>query len=174
MGLLKIVGKTIGTATLVVTGTTSTILKGVSDAVGFEIGSELLGSAKDASFNGIRSMWSSKDLEKDIAKSNKLESGTQAAIHNNAAQTAKKMAETAKRAADIARKNNDDEKYEACMLKYETYMSKYEELKELAECSRENHDNVCTEYDEMYKQNTTIINDENSKDDDEDESYYYN
>ena len=38
MGLLKFVGKTIGTATLVVTGTASTVLKGVSDAVGFELG----------------------------------------------------------------------------------------------------------------------------------------
>ncbi len=42
MGIIKAIGKTIGTATLVVTGTASTVLKGVSDAVGFEVGSELL------------------------------------------------------------------------------------------------------------------------------------
>ena len=114
MGLLKFIGKTIGTATLVVTGTASTVLKGVSDAVGFEIGSELLGSAKDASFNGIRTMWSDKDIENGISKSDKLED-------NIRSGTQSQMARTAKQAADIAKKNGDMEKYEYYMEQYERY-----------------------------------------------------
>lgn len=114
MGLIKIVGKTIGTVTLVVTGTASTVLKGISDAVGFEIGSELLGGAKDASFNGIRSMWSNKDIENGISKSDKLEGN----IRNG---TQSQMARTAKQAADLAKKNGDMEKYEYYMEQYKRY-----------------------------------------------------
>ena len=114
MGLLKNIGKTIGTATLVVTGTTSTILKGVSDAVGFEIGSELLGSAKDASFNGIRSMWSENDLENTLSKSDKLEN----TVCNG---TRSQMARTAKQAADLAKQHGDMEKYEFYIEQYEKY-----------------------------------------------------
>lgn len=114
VGLLKFVGKTIGTATLVVTGTTSTVLKGVSDAVGFEIGSELLGSAKDASFNGIRYMWKGKDLEKNISKADKVEDTIRNGTQNH-------MARTAKQAADLAKKNGDIEKYNYYMEQYEKY-----------------------------------------------------
>lgn len=39
MGLLKTGLKLVGTAALVVTGTASTVLKGVSEAAGVEIGS---------------------------------------------------------------------------------------------------------------------------------------
>ena len=59
MGIIKGCLKVVGTAALVVTGSASTILKGVSDAVGIELGSELFGATKDASFNGIRNMWNS-------------------------------------------------------------------------------------------------------------------
>lgn len=114
MGLLKFVGKTIGTVTLVVTGTASTVLKGASDAVGFEIGSELLGMAKDASFNGVRSMWSDKDMEESISKSDKLED----AVRNG---TQSQMARTAKQAAELAKKNGDMEKYDYYMEQYERY-----------------------------------------------------
>ena len=114
MGILKAIGKTIGTATLVVTGTASTILKGVSDAVGFEIGSEILGAAKDASFNGIRSMWSDKDLEGSFETADKLESGIQRG-------TQSQKARTAKQAAELAKKNGDMEKYEYYMEQYERY-----------------------------------------------------
>lgn len=63
MGILKTIGKTLGTAALITTVTASAILKGVSDTVGFEIGSEVLGIAKDTSFNGVCSIWSDKYLE---------------------------------------------------------------------------------------------------------------
>lgn len=114
MRIIKFIGKTIGTATLVVTGTTSAILKGVSDATGFEIGSELMGSAKDASFNGIRSMWSNKDLEKTISQSDRIEDS----VRN---ETRSQMARTARMAADLAKKNGDMEKYEHYMDQYERY-----------------------------------------------------
>ena len=114
MGIIKAIGKTIGTATLVVTGTASTVLKGVSDAVGFEVGSELLGYAKDASFNGIRSMWSDKDIEDSISMSDKVED----TIRNS---TQSQMARTAKQAAEIAKKNGDMEKYEYYMEQYERF-----------------------------------------------------
>ena len=114
MGLLKFIGKTIGTATLVVTGTASTILKGVSDAVGFEIGSELMGAAKDASFNGVRSMWNDKDLEKEISKSDALENTVCTGTRSN-------LADTARRAAEIAKQNGNKEKYEYYMEQYKRY-----------------------------------------------------
>lgn len=57
MGVVKGILKVGASAVLAATGTASTILKGMSDTVGFELGSELFGAAKDASFNGVRSMW---------------------------------------------------------------------------------------------------------------------
>ena len=113
MGILKTIGKTLGTAALITTGTASAILKGVSDTVGFEIGSEVLGAAKDASFNGVRSIWSDKNLE-CIDKMDDLDSKVGDA-------TRKQMARTAKQAAEIARKNGDEEKYEHYMNQYELY-----------------------------------------------------
>ena len=114
MGVLKFVAKTIGTATLVVTGTASTVLKGVSDAVGFEIGSELLGAAKDASFNGVRSIWSDKDIENSVSMADSLED----TVRNG---TQSQMARTAKQATDLAKKNGDKKKYEHYMEQYERY-----------------------------------------------------
>ena len=113
MGILKAIGKTLGTATLITTGAASAILKGVSDTVGFEIGSEVLGAAKDASFNGVRSIWSDKDLE-SMNKMENLDSKVGDA-------TRRKMADTAKRAAEIARRNGDEERYEHYMEQYEKY-----------------------------------------------------
>lgn len=107
MGVFKIIGKTLGTATLVTTGVASAILKGVSDTVGFEIGSEVLSVAKDASFNGVRSIWSDKDLE-FIDKMECIDYKVE-----NVARS--QMARTAKQAADIARRNGDIEKYEQYM-----------------------------------------------------------
>ena len=114
MGLLKFVGKTIGTATLVVTGTASAVLKGVSDAVGFEIGSGILDATKNASFNGIRAMWSDKDLESTIGTADKVESCIQRGAQSQ-------IARTAKQAAELAKKHGDMEKYEYYMEQYERY-----------------------------------------------------
>ena len=93
MNILKALGKTIGTAALVTTGTASAILKGVSDTVGFEIGSEVLGAAKDASFNGVRSIWSDKSLE-CMDKMDNLDFKVGDAARKQMARTAKQAAET--------------------------------------------------------------------------------
>lgn len=129
MGLLKFVGKTIGTATLIVTGTTSTVLKGVSDAMGFEIGSSLFSTTKDASFNGIRSIWSDKDVEKGISKVEKAEGHIQNNSRYEMARTARQAALSAKNQANSALQNGDSEKYSACMEKYDYYMAQYERYK---------------------------------------------
>lgn len=114
MGLLKTLGKTVGTAALVVTGSASAILKGVSDTVGFEIGSEILGCAKDASFNGIRNMWDSSTVQNTA---NKLDN-----MDTTVAECSRKgMASTARKMADIAKSNGDMEKYEYYMDQYERY-----------------------------------------------------
>ena len=113
MGILKTIGKTLGTAALITTGTASALLKGVSDTVGFEIGSEVLGAAKNASFNGVRSIWSDRDLE-CIDKIDNLD-------YKMGNITRNQMAETAKRAAEFAKKNGDIDKYHHYMDQYEMY-----------------------------------------------------
>ena len=113
MGLLKIIGKTLGTATLITTGLTSSVLKGLSDTVGFELGSEILGAAKDASLNGIHSIWHDKDLG-CVDKMNNLDYKVE-----NVARS--QMARTAKQAAEIAKKNGDMDKYHHYMNQYEMY-----------------------------------------------------
>lgn len=113
MGILGGIGKLVGSAVLGVTGAASTVLKGVCDTAGVELGSELFGAAKDASFNGIRNMWDSEEAQERIDK----------AQNYDAADSARRsMASTAYRMAQTAKKNGD-------MEKYETYMAKYNELK---------------------------------------------
>ena len=111
MGLIKGILKVGASAVLTVTGTASGILKGMSDATGLELGSEIFGAAKDASFNGIRSMWTDENC--DTIADNMDESSENFGRN--------KMAETAKRAAEIAKKNGDEEKYEYYMEKYNEY-----------------------------------------------------
>ena len=70
MGLLKGCLKVVGSAVLTATGTASAILKGCADATGAEGLSDLLGAAKDASFDGIRNMWGLEyDPDRDIGNS---------------------------------------------------------------------------------------------------------
>ena len=115
MGIIKGCAKVVGSVVLGATGVASTVLKGMFDTAGIELGSEIFGAAKDASFNGIRNMWDSDSAQEriDIAQeeSYKLE-----------ATTRKKMADTAYQMAQTAKRNGD-------MDKYETYMAKYEEYK---------------------------------------------
>lgn len=113
MGLIKGCFKVAGTAALIVTGTASAILKGVSETGGFELGSELFSSTKEASFNGIKKMWSNgeEDREKFLAG---MSDGADDAARRKMADTAYQMAQTAKR-------NGDMEKYETYMQKYHDY-----------------------------------------------------
>ena len=101
-------------AILVVTGTASTILKGVSDTVGLELGSELFGEAKDASFNGIRNLWDNEVVQNAVDNAENTSEGVGDAMR-------KQMASTAYRAAQIARQKGDMEKYEYYMAQYEDY-----------------------------------------------------
>ena len=111
MGLIKGVFKVIGSTVLTVTGTASGILKGVSDATGFELGSEIFGAAKDASFGGIKSMWTNESSDNFA---DKMDNASEKFGQN-------KLADTAKRAAEIAKKNGDEEKYQYYMEKYNEY-----------------------------------------------------
>lgn len=115
MGIIKGCAKLVGSAVLSATGIASTVLKGMSDAVGLEIGSELFGAAKDASFNGIRNMWDSDTVQETLDKVEEKSCGVEDAARRKLADTAYQMAQTAKRNGD--------------MEKYETYMAKYEEYK---------------------------------------------
>lgn len=115
MGIIKGIGKVLGTAVLGATGVASTVLKGVFDTVGVELGSEVFGAAKDASFNGIRNMWDGENAQDNISKAEMRSYAVEDATRRKMADTAYKMAQTAKRNGD--------------MDKYETYMAKYEEYR---------------------------------------------
>lgn len=117
MGVLKFIGKTIGTVVLTTTGTASAVLKGVSDAVGFEIGSDVLGIAKNASFNGVRSIWEGNNLT-CIDKMETLDYS----VENSARKQAENTAKIAKKKAEEARMNGNMEEYERYMERYEYYM----------------------------------------------------
>lgn len=114
MGLLKSAAKIVGTVVLTTTGTASAVLKGVSDAIGVELGSELFGAAKDASFSGIRSMWDSDKAHETIAKVERESTSLEDVPRRS-------MASTAYRAAQVAKQNGDMEKYEHYMEQYERY-----------------------------------------------------
>ena len=126
MGIIKGCLKVVGTAVLVVTGSASTILKGVSDTVGIELGSELFGATKDASFNGIRNMWNSESVDKVIDKGEVTSDQVENSIRKKMADTAYQAAQTAKQMAD---KEKDAEKKAAYLQKYNDYMAKYYEYK---------------------------------------------
>lgn len=115
MGILKSCAKIIGSVALGATGFASTVLKGMCDTAGVELGSEIFEAAKDASFNGIRSMWDSENTQELIDKAEGQSYSVEEAARRKMADTAYKMAQTAKRNGD--------------MDKYETYMAKYEEYK---------------------------------------------
>lgn len=114
MGFIKGCLKAAGTVVLAATGTASTVLKGMSDAAGIELGSEIFGAAKDASFNGIRSMWDGEAANEAIDAAQEKSFGAEDAAR-------RKMADTAYQMAQTARRNGDMEKYETYMEKYEQY-----------------------------------------------------
>ena len=57
MGILKFVGKTIGSAALVVTGTASALVRQCAYAAGNEELGDTIGGLQDKSFDTIRDMW---------------------------------------------------------------------------------------------------------------------
>lgn len=102
---LKVAAKVVGTATLVTTGTASTVLKGISDVASLELGSEFFEFTKNASFNGIRSLWSNGNdtREQLLDKVDNITEKTSSSIESGMQRAA---ADTAKRMADIQKKNN--------------------------------------------------------------------
>ena len=114
MGLIKGILKVGASAVLAATGTASTVLKGISDAAGIEIGSEIFGAAKDASFNGIRDMWEDDGVQTVLDKAEEASDGTGDAIRRRLARQAHDMAK-------IAKQKGDMEKYEYYMEQYENY-----------------------------------------------------
>ena len=121
MGLLKFVGKTIGTATLVVTGTASAVVRKVANMADNSELESIFGRAQDASFNKIKDMWTT-DERKDDKYYNNQETKSEERSYNaklNAANQYRTMAEAAKKAG-----NHE---------KYNLYMDKYRTLKEEAD-----------------------------------------
>ena len=114
MSIIKGCLKLAGSAVLAATGTASAVLKGVSDAAGVGLGTELFGAMQDASFNGIRNIWSENEEFID-----KVETNVDSAASTIGEGARKKFADTAYRAAQIAKQNGDMEKYEMYMEKYE-------------------------------------------------------
>lgn len=114
MGILGGCAKVLGSVVLGAAGVASSVLKGASDTVGLELGSELFGAAKDASFNGMRKIWDDGEADECI---NKVEAGSYD-VENS---TRRSMADTAYRAAQIAKQHGDMEKYEHYMAKYREY-----------------------------------------------------
>lgn len=114
MGIIKGIGKALGTTVLGATGVASTVLKGMFDTVGVEIGSEVFEAAKNASFNGIRKIWDDEESQEVIDKAENASYGVEDTAR-------RKMADTAYRMAQTAKQNGDMEKHETYMAKCEEY-----------------------------------------------------
>lgn len=116
MGIIKGIGKVLGTTVLGATGVASTVLKGIFDTAGVEIGSKIFGAAKDASFNGICSIWGAEPPEEEVYLTE--EEAERAAIkeekHNLKVQ--------ALRCKDMARKAPNEEMRQKFLDRYESLM----------------------------------------------------
>ena len=124
MGFIKGCLKVVGTAALVVTGSASTVLKECFDVAGVELGSEIFGAAKEASFNGIREIWDSVEVEESSMTDEEIE---EAAV----AEQKRKMKAQAIRYrewAEAAQKAGNTDKYEEYMEKYRAQMDAANEL----------------------------------------------
>ena len=122
MGIVKGIGKVIGTTVLGATGVASTVLKGVFDTVGVELGSEIFGAAKNASFNGIRNMWESDSADGAMDKVDDVTGVVEDGIHAKGAEAAKQLAEQYEYQAQHT---TDPEKRAALETKAERFWEKY-------------------------------------------------
>ena len=121
MGIIKGCAKVLGSAVLGVTGVASTVLKGMFDTAGIEVGSEIFGAAKDASFNGIRNMWGAEPpAEEEYATEEEAEA---AAVK----EEIRKLKVQALRCKDMAQKATDDNVRQK-------FMDRYEDLMDQANC----------------------------------------
>ncbi len=131
----KVIGKTVGTTALVVTGVSSTVLKSVSDTAGFELGSTVFGSAKKASFKGIKKMWSKKKVDEAV---NKGESTIETETVRKIMEGYLNKAKAARKAAELYKQKGDESKYQSLMEEHERCMEKYRSAREeyRQKCSR--------------------------------------
>lgn len=121
MGILKGCAKIVGSLVLGTTGVASTVLKEMCDTIGVELGSEIFGAAKDASFNSIRNMW---DLESPAAEEYATEEEAKAAAIKEEIRKLKVQALNCK---DSAQKATDDSVRQR-------FMDRYSDLMEQANC----------------------------------------
>lgn len=124
MGIIKGIGKVLGTTVLGATGVASTVLKGMFDTVGVELGSEIFGAAKDASFNGIRNMWGTEAPEPEEYASEEDEriAGIKEEI--------RKLKVQALKCKDLANKATDENVRENFMNRYEGLMDAANDLQD--------------------------------------------
>ena len=124
MGIIKGIGKVLGTTILGATGVASAVLKGMCDTVGVEIGSELFGAAKDASFSGIRNMWVGEEPEpaEYLTEEDERIAGIKEEI--------RKMKVQALRCKDMAEKATDEGVRQNFMARYEGLMEEANYLQE--------------------------------------------
>ena len=115
MGILKGCAKVVGSVVLGATGIASTVLKGMCDTAGVELGSEIFGAAKDASFDAIRNIW-------DVAPPETKEYASEEEAEADAIkQEIHKLKVQAYRCKDMAQKASDN-------ATREKFMNRYEEL----------------------------------------------
>lgn len=116
MGIIKGIGKVLGTTVLGATGVASTVLKGMFDTAGVEIGSEIFGAAKEASFNGIRNIWGVEPpVEEEYATEEEAEAAAIAKEKHN-------LKVQALRCKDMAQKATSEEMRQKFMDRYEALM----------------------------------------------------
>ena len=127
MGIIKGILKVGTSAVLAATGTASTILKGMSDTVGLEIGSEIFGAAKDASFNGIKSMWEIEGHEPEEYETE--EEANKAAIRKEI----HKLKVEALRCKDMAKRATNEDMRQKFMDRYEALMDQANFMQQEAE-----------------------------------------
>ena len=130
MGLIKGIFKVAGSVVLTATGLASGIAEGLCSAVGGDDLASLFAQGKDASFNGIKNMWSdSSGSETFNEKIDDFSSGIADSTCDKMADTAKRAAEIAKQHAERAKQQGDQDKYAYFQDKYDYYMEQYYKYK---------------------------------------------
>ena len=89
-----------------------------------DVGSELFGMAKDASFNGIRNMWNMEVPENDEEEYQTEEDAQRAEVRKEI----HKMKVQALRCKDLAQKATDEETRQRFMERYEGLMQAANEM----------------------------------------------
>ena len=116
MGIIKGILKVGASAVLTVTGTASAVLNGVCETAGVEIGAEIFGAAKEASFNGIKNMWNIESSQDEEYMSE--EEAEETAL----SEEKRKLKVQALRCKELTQKATTDEMRQKFMDRYEELM----------------------------------------------------